>query len=62
MSVVGISYLFIYIFFPHLAVVIERCQWKDGSCKSVPPILTGLDVCVFFPDLLVDIVFFGFIV
>lgn len=51
MSVVGISYLFIYLYvyiyiyiFPPLAVVIECCQWKDGSCKSEPPILMGLDV------------------
>lgn len=40
----------IYLFFFPLAVVIECCQWKDGSCKSVPPILMGLDVwySVFF--------------
>lgn len=51
------------LFIISVAVVIECCQWRDGSCKSVPPILMCLDVrysvlgFCFFSDLLVDIVF-----
>lgn len=32
------------LFIISMAVVIECCQWRDGSCKSVPPILMCLDV------------------
>lgn len=32
------------LFIISVAVVIECCQWRDGSCKSVPPILMCLDV------------------